>query len=115
MGEAQVRSVDAQNGQFPIATDSADDDGSSLGSSEQVGVKKIEAISQTWTKWSLASAYLGLVHDVSSFGFQAGLSRDRSQNDMSIAELVILSQYFSACVLHQLGGADNHELDRVCN
>ncbi|KAL8742192.1 MAG: hypothetical protein Q9190_005285 [Brigantiaea leucoxantha] len=60
MGEAQVRSVDAQNGQFPIATDSADDDGSSLGSSEQVGVKKIEAISQTWTKWSLASAYLGI-------------------------------------------------------
>ncbi|KAL8841473.1 MAG: hypothetical protein Q9170_000936 [Blastenia crenularia] len=33
---------------------------SSLSSHEQTGVKNIEAISQTWTRWSLVSAYLGL-------------------------------------------------------
>ncbi|KAL8723051.1 MAG: hypothetical protein Q9225_000593 [Loekoesia sp. 1 TL-2023] len=36
-----------------------DDDQSSLRSDEQAGVKNIEAISQTWTRWSLISAYLG--------------------------------------------------------
>lgn len=36
------------------------DDQSSLSSYEpQAGVKSIEAISQTWTKWSLIAAYLG--------------------------------------------------------
>ncbi|MCJ1411817.1 hypothetical protein MMC19_005909 [Ptychographa xylographoides] len=39
-----------------------DDDRSSLNSydSVQAGVKNIEAISQTWTRWSLVSAYLGI-------------------------------------------------------
>ena len=37
-----------------------EDDRSSLSSDDtQIGVKNIEAISQTWTKWSLFSAYLG--------------------------------------------------------
>ncbi len=38
-------------------------DSSSLNSNEdaQAGVKNIEAISQTWTKWSLVSAYVGSV------------------------------------------------------
>ena len=37
-----------------------DDDQSSLSSSDdQVGVKNIEVISQTWTKWSLVAAYAG--------------------------------------------------------
>ena len=37
-----------------------EDDQSSLSSYEtQNGVKNIEAISQTWTKWSLISAYVG--------------------------------------------------------
>jgi hypothetical protein len=37
-----------------------DDDRSSLSSYDaQVGVKNIEAISQTWTQWALISAYLG--------------------------------------------------------
>ncbi|MCJ1434969.1 hypothetical protein MMC27_004339 [Xylographa pallens] len=37
------------------------DDRSSLSSDDtQIGVKNIEAISQTWTKWSLFSAYLGI-------------------------------------------------------
>ncbi|KAL8953575.1 MAG: hypothetical protein Q9222_000570 [Ikaeria aurantiellina] len=36
------------------------DDSSSLASDTQTGVKNIEAISQTWTKWSLAIAYLGI-------------------------------------------------------
>lgn len=37
------------------------DDQSSLSSSQepQAGVKNIEAISQTWTKWSLIAAYVG--------------------------------------------------------
>ena len=36
------------------------DDQSSLSSSEpQAGVKNIEAISRTWTQWSLIVAYLG--------------------------------------------------------
>lgn len=38
------------------------DDQSSLSSYEtQAGVKNIEAISQTWTKWSLIAAYLGYI------------------------------------------------------
>ena len=36
------------------------DDQSSLSSDDtQAGVKNIEAISQTWTKWSLVAAYAG--------------------------------------------------------
>lgn len=39
------------------------DDQSSLSSDEtQAGVKNIEAISQTWTKWSLIAAYLGYIN-----------------------------------------------------
>ena len=39
------------------------DDRSSLSSDDdpQAGVKNIEAISQTWTKWSLVFAYVGSV------------------------------------------------------
>lgn len=37
------------------------DDQNSLGSHRDIqrGVKNIEAISQTWTQWSLISAYIG--------------------------------------------------------
>ena len=37
------------------------DEGSSMSSDDdaQAGVKTIEIISQTWTKWSLLSAYIG--------------------------------------------------------
>lgn len=40
-----------------------EDDGLSLESDEapQAGVKRIEAISTAWTKWSLAFAYIGCV------------------------------------------------------
>ena len=38
-----------------------DDDSSSTDGSVQAGVKSIEAISATWTKWSLACAYIGYV------------------------------------------------------
>ena len=39
-----------------------EDDRSSMSSYEaQAGVKGIEAISQTWTKWALVFAYLGYV------------------------------------------------------
>lgn len=40
-----------------------DDDERSFSSADsaQAGVKRIEAISSTWTKWSLAFAYLGSV------------------------------------------------------
>lgn len=44
-------------GQVAIANE---DDRSSLSSGDaQTGVKGIEAISQTWTQWSLIAAYLG--------------------------------------------------------
>ena len=37
-----------------------EDDQSSFSSDEtQTGVKGIEAVSQTWTEWSLIAAYLG--------------------------------------------------------
>lgn len=37
-----------------------EDDQSSLASdATQTGVKNIEAVSQTWTQWSLIAAYLG--------------------------------------------------------
>ena len=40
----------------------SEDDRSSMSSYHaQAGVKGIEAISQTWTKWALVSAYLGYV------------------------------------------------------
>lgn len=40
----------------------SEDDRSSMSSYEaQAGVKGIEAISQTWTKWALIFAYLGYV------------------------------------------------------
>lgn len=53
--------VDAETpkGQDVHAQDYDDHDQSSLSSYEQNGVKNIEAISQTWTTWSLISAYLG--------------------------------------------------------
>ena len=39
-----------------------DDDRSSLSSYDaQHGVKNIEAVSQTWTKWALVAAYAGYV------------------------------------------------------
>lgn len=38
----------------------SEDDQSSFSSEEtQTGVKTIEAVSQTWTRWSLIAAYLG--------------------------------------------------------
>ncbi|KAL8633477.1 hypothetical protein Q9189_000823 [Teloschistes chrysophthalmus] len=37
-----------------------DDDRSSFSSGDQVGLKNIEAISQTWTRWSLITAYFGI-------------------------------------------------------
>lgn len=39
------------------------DDRSSVSSDDdtQAGVKNIEAISQTWSKWALVSAYVGFV------------------------------------------------------
>lgn len=37
----------------------SDSDGDSIDSDAQAGVKQIEAISQTWTKWSLIIAYVG--------------------------------------------------------
>ena len=43
-------------------TSTHEDDHSSLSSHDaQLGVKHIEAISQTWTRWSLISAYVGYV------------------------------------------------------
>ncbi|KAL8707870.1 MAG: hypothetical protein Q9220_007154 [cf. Caloplaca sp. 1 TL-2023] len=47
---SSVQDADVQDG----------DDRSSMSSDAQNGVKNIEAISQTWTKWSLAIAYLGI-------------------------------------------------------
>ena len=41
-------------------TPTHEDDHSSVSSHDaQLGVKHIEAISQTWTRWSLISAYVG--------------------------------------------------------
>ncbi|KAL9586912.1 MAG: hypothetical protein Q9212_000584 [Teloschistes hypoglaucus] len=37
-----------------------DDDRSSSSSGDQIGLKNIEAISQTWTRWSLITAYFGI-------------------------------------------------------
>ncbi|KAL8927527.1 MAG: hypothetical protein Q9208_002332 [Pyrenodesmia sp. 3 TL-2023] len=52
----QSRGVDGQG----YVHDDDDDDRSSLSSYYQAGVKNIEAISQTWTKWSLICAYIGI-------------------------------------------------------
>ncbi|KAI4133365.1 MAG: hypothetical protein LQ338_000265 [Usnochroma carphineum] len=57
MGEA--RSPDAESLQGPSSAHE-DDGRSSVTSYDQTGVKSIEAISHTWTRWSLTSAYLGL-------------------------------------------------------
>ena len=42
-------------------SDRVDDRSSTISDDGQAGVKHIEAISQTWTKWSLVVAYLGYV------------------------------------------------------
>jgi hypothetical protein len=50
---------------YDVDTDAATDGGDSSSEGDvQDGVRKIEAISQTWTKRSLIIAYLGLVNDV---------------------------------------------------
>ena len=41
--------------------DHADDESSISSSDTQTGVRNIEAVSQTWTKWSLIAAYAGYV------------------------------------------------------
>lgn len=51
----QARAVDGQG----YVHDDDDDNRSSLSSYDQTGVKNIEAISQTWTRWSLICAYIG--------------------------------------------------------
>ena len=59
MGDAEA-STRTQHDKDQTYIHNHDDDQSSLSSDNtQAGVKNIEAISQTWTKWSLISAYLG--------------------------------------------------------
>ncbi|KAL8874646.1 MAG: hypothetical protein Q9174_000051 [Haloplaca sp. 1 TL-2023] len=58
MGEASTSRPSERRNLYTENYD--DDDQSSIASDEQSGVKAIEAISQTWTTWSLAAAYLGI-------------------------------------------------------
>lgn len=56
---------DPTGGEKGIVHTPDEDDGLSVSSYEaQAGVKGIEAISQTWTKWALAFAYLGYALDL---------------------------------------------------
>ena len=58
MAEAGEPSASSGNSASTIVSDG--DDRSSFSSKDaQQGVKGIEAISQTWTQWSLIAAYLG--------------------------------------------------------
>lgn len=57
----EARSISPEHGKTQTRSYPPDDDDrSSLDSYEQTGVKNIEAISLTWSKWSLISAYLGI-------------------------------------------------------
>ncbi|KAI4211825.1 MAG: hypothetical protein LQ351_005467 [Letrouitia transgressa] len=60
MQEVENHQPSFSDGKTSAAVDSKANDGDfSLNSSDQVGVEKIEAISQAWTKWSLIAAYIG--------------------------------------------------------
>ncbi|KAL8966296.1 MAG: hypothetical protein Q9197_006064 [Variospora fuerteventurae] len=59
MGEDMAPATDDRH-VYGQGYDPADDDRSSLSSDDQIGVKNIEAISRTWTKWSLVCAYIGV-------------------------------------------------------
>ncbi|KAL9019249.1 MAG: hypothetical protein Q9185_003494 [Variospora sp. 1 TL-2023] len=59
MGEDMAPATDDRHVYGQGYDDPADDDRSSLSSDDQIGVKNIEAISRTWTKWSLVCAYIG--------------------------------------------------------
>ena len=49
------------NRDLPDHSDGDERSSSSSDDDPQAGVKNIEAISQTWTKWSLVFAYVGSV------------------------------------------------------
>lgn len=59
MSEVVGKDVASNSIKDPTVAD-YEDSRSSLSSDEtQTGVKNIEAVSQTWTKWSLIAAYFG--------------------------------------------------------
>ena len=100
----------------PVAIANAEDR-SSLSSDDeaQAGVKGIEAISQTWTKWSLVAAYLGLV-DSSSLLLDMPMLAQSCQFHsprMRSCSLISAHKYIPLGLCHFFGESDHDQSDRV--
>ena len=66
--EPKARDFDQPKAEPRMASHDDDDDDDDMRSSAdstetQRGVKRVEAVSQTWTKWGLVWAYVGYDHD----------------------------------------------------
>jgi hypothetical protein len=59
MAEIVGENALSSQGKGQSAIESEDDQSSFSSEETQTGVKTIEAVSQTWTRWSLIAAYLG--------------------------------------------------------
>lgn len=89
-----------------------EDDRSSISSYEaQAGVKGIEAISQTWTKWSLVFAYVG--YELHSCLRSRGLNIAGLFFYFTYAD-VIMQNIFNG-LLHVIGGPDSRVVISLCH
>jgi hypothetical protein len=70
--EISTQQIDKQ-GHVGLAKDVDEASLASSTSSAQDGVKRIEAVSMTWTRWGLVLAYIGYVYICACHGFPAGL------------------------------------------
>jgi len=60
LGERPEARMDREKGATLVPHDGFADETSSMSSTEtQAGVKRLEAVTTSWTKWSLAIAYVG--------------------------------------------------------
>jgi len=60
LGEGPEAQIDREKGATLVPHEGYADETSSTSSIEtQAGVKRVEAVTSSWTKWSLAIAYIG--------------------------------------------------------
>jgi hypothetical protein len=67
LGQTHEDSLTACSSSHQNSIDDVASDHGSQSSDPQTGVKKIEALSRTWTKWALFGAYVGYVFHFHSF------------------------------------------------
>ena len=72
---------------------------SSISEEDQAGVRNIEAVSQTWTRWSLIVAYVGYSTLMTSCFCLGGTAN--------------ISQHLLGCILHVSGEPNHFESHRL--